>query len=80
MTPLLEIADLDVRFRSEHGPVHAVDRLSLNVHEGECIGIVGESGSGKTQSFLAALGLLADNGQATGAVRRDPACAAAAAR
>ncbi len=69
MTPLLEIADLDVRFRSEHGPVHAVDRLSLNVHEGECIGIVGESGSGKTQSFLAALGLLADNGQATGAVR-----------
>lgn len=69
MTALLEIAELDVRFRTEYGTVHAVDRLSLDVHEGECIGIVGESGSGKTQTFLAALGLLAENGRATGSVR-----------
>ncbi|RMF97560.1 MAG: ABC transporter ATP-binding protein [Gammaproteobacteria bacterium] len=69
MTPLLEITDLDLRFDTEHGGVHAVDRLSLEVHESECIGIVGESGSGKTQTFLAALGLLAENGRATGSVR-----------
>ena len=42
---------------------------SLDIHEGECLGVVGECGSGKSQLFLAAMGLLAANGRATGSVR-----------
>ena len=68
MAALLECKNLCVRFETEHGPVTAVDKLNLSVDEGECLGIVGESGSGKSQTFLAALGLLAPNGQATGSV------------
>jgi peptide/nickel transport system ATP-binding protein len=67
--PLLEIRDLDVRFRTFDGEVHAVCNVNLTVNEGECLGVVGESGSGKSQLFLAALGLLAQNGRATGSVK-----------
>jgi peptide/nickel transport system ATP-binding protein len=34
--------------RTESDEVRAVDRVSLNVHRGECVGLVGESGCGKT--------------------------------
>ncbi|HEX3430774.1 MAG TPA: dipeptide ABC transporter ATP-binding protein [Rhizomicrobium sp.] len=64
--PLFHIRDLDVRFATPDGDVHAVKRVSLEVRPSECLGVVGESGSGKTQLFLACLGLLAANGRATG--------------
>ena len=54
---LLEIKDLDVRFATPDGEVHAVKNASLDIDAGECLGVVGESGSGKSQLFLAALGL-----------------------
>ena len=68
MAPLLEIKNLDVRFDTSDGEVHAVNNAGLTIQEGECLGVVGESGSGKSQLFLAAFGLLAGNGRVTGSV------------
>jgi oligopeptide/dipeptide ABC transporter ATP-binding protein len=65
---LLQIKNLDVRFATPDGEVHAVRNVNLDIGPGECLGVVGESGSGKSQLFLAALGLLSANGSASGRV------------
>ncbi|MEJ1968687.1 MAG: ABC transporter ATP-binding protein [Rhizomicrobium sp.] len=67
--PILEVADLDVRFATPDGEVHAVRNANFTIGESECLGVVGESGSGKSQLFLATLGLLSGNGAATGSVK-----------
>ena len=57
---MLQVRDLRVSFRSEHGLMQAIDGVSFDVTEGEILGVVGESGSGKTVSLLAVMGLIND--------------------
>ena len=58
MVNLLEIRNLSIRFRTEHGPVDAVKNISLSLKEGASLAVVGESGSGKSVTALALTRLL----------------------
>ncbi len=56
--PLLELESLSVRFPvSLRKRVTAVDDVSMNLYEGETLGLIGESGSGKSTVARAAIGL-----------------------
>ena len=68
-TPLLEVEDLEVRFWTSRGIVHAVNGISFDIAPGETLGIVGESGCGKSVTSLALLGILPRAGRVTGGQR-----------
>ena len=58
MAELLKVSDLETRFRTQEGVVHAVNGVSFKLNEGETLGIVGESGCGKSVSVLSILRLI----------------------
>ncbi|MEM7173047.1 MAG: ATP-binding cassette domain-containing protein, partial [Pseudomonadota bacterium] len=66
---VLDITGLKVTFDTPDGAVRAVKGIDIQVGARETIAVVGESGSGKSQVMMAAMGLLAQNGRATGSVR-----------
>jgi len=68
---LLEVADLSVRFDTDSGTVHAVDRMSFTLAESEVLGIVGESGCGKSVTAMSLLRLLPETASISGRARFD---------
>jgi oligopeptide/dipeptide ABC transporter ATP-binding protein len=46
--PLLEVLELEKRFRTHGQVVHAVNGVTFNVFQGETVALVGESGCGKS--------------------------------
>jgi peptide/nickel transport system ATP-binding protein len=51
------VEDLHVTFRRNGSTIHALRGVSLDIREGEILGLVGESGSGKSVMGLTLLGL-----------------------
>ena len=68
---MLEVKDLSVRFDTDDGPVHAVDRMSFTLNEGEVLGIVGESGWGKSVTCMSLMRLLPETAVVTGRATLD---------
>jgi oligopeptide/dipeptide ABC transporter ATP-binding protein len=58
MSPILEISDLSVAYRTPGGDVHAVEQVNLTLNAGEVVGLCGESGSGKSTLAYGATRLL----------------------
>jgi peptide/nickel transport system ATP-binding protein len=54
----LHVRDIETRFKTTHGEIHAVNGVSFDVADGELVGIVGESGSGKSVTINTILGLI----------------------
>ena len=69
MGDLIHVRDLTVSFKTRHESILAVDRLNFELKENQILGIVGESGSGKSQTVLSIMGLLEQNGYATGGAK-----------
>jgi peptide/nickel transport system ATP-binding protein len=56
-TPLLDVRDFSLEFRTRSGTVHALQNVALRIGKGEIVGLVGESGSGKSVLGYALLGI-----------------------
>ncbi len=66
MSPILEISDLSVAYRTPGGDVRAVEGVNLTLNAGEVVGLCGESGSGKSTLAYGATRLLRPPALVTG--------------
>ncbi|MBR3719730.1 MAG: ATP-binding cassette domain-containing protein, partial [Firmicutes bacterium] len=69
MEPIIKIEGLNKQFSSSKGlfsrkktTVNAVQDFTLDIYEGEILGLIGESGSGKTTLARVLLGLTRSTG------------------
>jgi oligopeptide transport system ATP-binding protein len=60
------VKNLEIRFSTFAGTVHAVRNVSFQLQRGETLAIVGESGCGKSVTCRAIMGLLAKNATVMG--------------
>ena len=66
---LLSIKDLTVEYSTERGALRAVDGISLDMDEGEVLGLAGESGCGKSTLAFSILRILPRTARTAGALR-----------
>ncbi|MFW9822068.1 MAG: oligopeptide/dipeptide ABC transporter ATP-binding protein [Candidatus Thorarchaeota archaeon] len=55
---ILDVRDLSTYFHTEEGIVHAVEKVSFQIYEGEVLGLVGETGCGKSVTALSIFQLI----------------------
>jgi len=55
---IIEVKNLVLSFKNDHGILHAVRDVSFDLYKGETLCIVGESGSGKSVTSKAIMGIL----------------------
>ena len=60
---LLRVEDLQVRFKTYAGLVHAVNGISFEIKKGEIFGLVGETGCGKSVTGLSLMRLVPEPGE-----------------
>ena len=49
IAPVLQVNNLNTRFKTRTGDVYAVNTVSFDLKPGELLGVVGESGSGRSR-------------------------------
>lgn len=65
MSKLLEVENLQTRFKARNGYVYAVNGVSFTLDKGEMLGVVGESGCGKSVSMMSLIKLLPPSAEIT---------------
>lgn len=55
---ILDVQDLETKFFTPEGIIHAVNGVSFQLHKGETLGVVGESGCGKTVTMNSAIRMI----------------------